>query len=84
MKLTKSQRLFIKAGRIDRLLEESKSWHKHDKADNLEIYVASKTIQLLKCARKKLIRTALLEAENENTEIYDEGLRDAFTLPWED
>lgn len=84
MKLTKSQRLFIEVGRIDRLLVETKRWYRYDKAHNIETHAWSKSIKLLKCERKKLIRTALLEAENENTEIYDEGLRDAFTLPWED
>lgn len=61
MKLTKAQRLFIKAGEAQCLMKESRIGH--DKAQHRK-------------ERKKLIREALAAARSENTEHYMNGINE--------
>ena len=91
MKLTKSQRLFIKAGRI---AEELRHWKEDNWGDGGEIdetllwlwkhhhgeifYQLPDTIKFLKKEYKKTIREAIEAAILEREGIYGEGLADAF------
>ena len=71
MKLTKSQRLFIKAGEA---LADEKLYKWYHESD--EDY--SKEISKAKRKRKKLIREALEAATLEEEIIFGEGLKEAF------
>lgn len=71
MKLTKSQRLFIKAGKA--LADEKLyKWYYGLGEDY------SKEISKAKRKRKKLIREAVLAYESELKEAYNNGWRDGF------
>ena len=79
MKLSKSQRLFIKAGQalaeenwLRELRNYDKEWYWFD------VKARSKAIKNAKRKRKKLIREAVLEAEAEFEEAYRNGWRDGF------
>lgn len=74
MKLSKSQRLFINAGYMTRLIDEMKAWYKYDKRHGVHTSVDSKTIKLMKRKRKKLIREAVRAANEELDEAWHEGL----------
>lgn len=71
MKLTKSQRLFIKAGEA---VADERLYKWYNESD--EDY--SKEIAKAKRKRKKLLREALEAAILEREGIYGEGLADAF------
>lgn len=73
MKLTKSQRLFVKVGEFNEEIAYCKWVYKGTEAPD----VASRIGQLKK-KRKKLLREAVLEAQAEFEEAYRNGWRDGF------
>ena len=80
MKLTKSQRLFIKAG--EELYQEKYERHIYSLYEGGRInYLGDEFGTIIanhKRKRKKLLREAIEAAKIENETIYGEGLADAF------
>lgn len=70
MKLSKSQRLFIKAGYMTRLLHEMKAWYKYDKRHGVHTSADAKAIKIIKQKRKKLIREASFESFKEHGKVW--------------
>lgn len=83
MKLSKSQRLFIKIGRIEYLLNNLKNYYEYDKRNGLKVDCYADRMKELKGERKKLIREALTESCDEYQQLFDEGLRAGYELEWE-
>lgn len=74
MKLTKSQRLFVKVGRIEYHIDHLKSFYKHDKLTGAMLECYAHRMKELKEKRKKLIREAVMAANDELDEAWHEGL----------
>lgn len=72
MKLSKSQRLFVKVGCVT---NEIAYWKWVDTCDAVD---CSDQIAELKKKRKKLIREAVLAYESELKDAYNNGWRDGF------
>lgn len=83
MKLSKSQRLFIQAGYMTRLLVEMKAWYKYDKRHGVHTSADAKAIKIIKKKRKKLIREAVEATQDEYQNFYEEGLRAGYELEWD-
>ena len=81
MKLSKSQRLFVQAGYMTRLLHEMKTWYKYDKRHGVHTSADAKAIKIIKQKRKKLIREALKASYDEWEEAYKQGI--AVGCDWE-
>ena len=81
MKLTKSQRLFVKVGEL-LAREKVERWlYKIDYKRGIfsrGYEKNAKAIAIVKRKRKKLIREAVLEAQAEFEEAYRNGWRDGF------
>lgn len=81
MKLSKSQRLFVRIGRIDYYLSHIKSYYKYDERVGLTVDCYTERLKQLKELRKKLIREALIESAEEHRKSFDLGL--AVGCDWE-
>ena len=84
MKLTKAQRLFMKAGIADiRLRANEKAFRQFcaEAKDNPAAWAGiTREIKQLRRTRKNLIRAALDAARSENTEHYMNGINEVLRL----
>ena len=79
MKLTKAQRLFIKAGEAQASMEyykwcENQSLFDDEEDDGVILVTENRNIAKYRKLRKQLIREALEAARSENTEHFNNGI----------
>ena len=79
MKLTKAQRLFIKAGRMETMIN-GLAYKIQTSPLSAAITVPKGALKRMRRERKRLIREALEAARSENTEHYMNGINEVLRL----